>query len=272
MKEKHSRIGFIASLLIHGLLVGGVLVLLDNHKIENTAEQNALSIELVAALLEQPQVAVSPDPVEDEIEEDKSAPEPDSTPEPDAVPDPTLKPKQEKPKQEQKKQEKPKKKPKEQHKRVRKPVKALERGAQVKQGVEAKAPPEAFQGKKVAGVVGGQQNGSQNSKSTTGSTNGANGGNANELSAYKAALQRALQRRATNSYPQREKMMRKTGIVTIKFTILPSGKISNVSVVNSSGNSNLDTAAVRSAERVKMPPPPEGFPSQATVPVKFSIE
>lgn len=122
----------------------------------------------------------------------------------------------------------------------------------------------------VAGVAGGQKGGSLNSTSTTGSN--VAGGNASELSAYKTALQRALQRKANNSYPQREKMMRKTGTVTIKFTVTSSGAISNVSVVNSSGNGNLDNAAVKSAQAVSMPPPPAGFPPSVTVPIRFSLE
>ncbi|MDD0823263.1 energy transducer TonB [Mannheimia sp. AT1] len=293
MKKSHSRIGLIVSLAIHGTLIGGGFAWLDNHKVEQATESNALSMELAAALLEQPQVAVAPDPVAEEIkevEEAKPEPEPEATPEPmpepDAIPDPALQPKQEKPKEERRKkrhQERKehrkerrerKERDKEQPKRrpENKPIKALERGPEAKQGIVAKAMPGAVQGDKVvAGVVGGQKNGSLNSTSTSGSINGVSGGNASELAAYKATLQRALQRRANNSYPQREKMMRKTGTVTIKFTVLPSGAISNVSVVNSSGNSNLDAAAVRSAQGVKVAPPPAGFPSQVTVPVKFSI-
>lgn len=304
MKKTHSRVGLLSSLAIHGLLIGGGFAWLDNHEVEKKDKQeSALSMEMVAALLEQPQVAVAPDPIVEEIKEiaeEKPAPEPEPKPEvkpepepapkPDAIPDPTLKPKEDKPKEEKRKKrhrdrkeeqkerkerkeradDKPKERPKRKHEH--KPIKALERGPEAKQGIVAKAMPGAVQGNKVvAGVVGGQKNGSQSSTSTTGSTN-TNMGNASEISAYKAALQRALQRRASNSYPQREKMMRKTGTVTIKFSVLPSGAISNVSVVNSSGNSNLDAAAVKSAGSVKMPPPPAGFPSQATVPVKFSIE
>ena len=280
MKKHHSRIGLIASLAIHGALIGGSFALLNEQKIEKTAEQNSLSMEMVAALLEQPQVAVSPETTEEvkEIEPEKvEPPEPEVQPEPEAIPDPVLKPKKEKPKEEKRKErtkekkekpkeEKRKEKPKEREKPQQKPIKALERGPEVKQGIVAKAIPNAVQGEKmVTGVVGGQKGGSLNSTSTT-------EGNASELSAYKTALQRALQRKANNSYPQREKMMRKTGTVTIKFNVTSSGAISNVSVVNSSGNSNLDNAAVKSAQAVSMPSPPAGFPPSVTVPIRFSLE
>ncbi len=62
MKKKHSRIGLLASLAIHTALIGGTFAWLHNHKVEKIAEQNSLSMEMVAALLEQPQVAVAPDP------------------------------------------------------------------------------------------------------------------------------------------------------------------------------------------------------------------
>ena len=297
MKKKHSRIGLVASLAIHGALIGGGLAWLKDHKIEKMAEQNSISMEMVAALLEQPQVAVSPDPIAEEVKElepEKPAehtpepdPKPEVKPEPEAIPDPILKPKKEKPKEEKRRErhhkhhhkerkekpeeQKPKEKPIRHH---HKPIKALEQGIEAKQGIVAKAIPNAVQGEKVvAGVAGGQKNGSVNVTSTSGSGNSnASTGNANDIAAYKSALQRALQRKAANSYPQREKMMRKTGTVTIQFSVSSSGAISNVSVINSSGNSNLDNAAVRSAESVSMPPPPAGFPTSVTVPIKFSLE
>lgn len=295
MRKKHSHIGLITSLAIHSALIGGGFALLNEHKIEKAAEESTLSMEMVAALLEQPQVAVAPEPEQEEIkeiEEEKPEPEPEPKPEPEAIPDPTLKPKEEPKKEEPKpKKEKPKEKPKKEEPKPKKekpkedkpkekpkpkedkPIKALERGIEAKQGIVAKAIPNAAVGEKeVKGVVGGQKNGSLNSTSTTGSTNGASGGNTNEIAAYKAALQRALQRKASNSYPQREKMMRKTGTVTIKFNVSASGTISSVAVVNSSGNSNLDAAAVRSAEGLSVSAPPAGFPPQVAVPVKFSLE
>ncbi len=102
MKKKHSRIGLLASLAIHTALIGGTFAWLHNHKVEKIAEQNSLSMEMVAALLEQPQVAVAPDPITEEVKEiepekaevppePKLTPEP--TPEPEAIPDPTLNPK-----------------------------------------------------------------------------------------------------------------------------------------------------------------------------------
>lgn len=296
MKKTHSLFGLIASLAIHGLLVVAGFTWIGNHPIEKvTTQEKTLSVEIVAALLTQPQVAVAPTSIPEEVKEIKeenlepeptSEPETKSIPQPDAIPDPSLKLKQEKPKEKKhrkyhierkaykEKKENPEEKLKEplQRKHTHRPIKALEQGPESKQGIVAKAIPHATQSDKLAaGIVDGQRKGSQ-SISSTGIMNGTSGGNTNEISAYKAALQRALQRKASNAYPQREKMMRKTGTVTIKFNVLPSGVISNVSVMTSSGNNNLDTAAIRSAEGIKMPSPPTGFPSQVTVPIKFSME
>ena len=134
------------------------------------------------------------------------------------------------------------------------------------------------------GVVNGSQNGKGNVGSSKGTENGnaakgndsgvGNGAAASgtEINAYKSALQRALQRQANNAYPMRERMMRKMGTVTLSFTVSPVGQLTNVSVVSSSGNSNLDAAAVKAAQSTKTSPPPAGFPNHVTVPVKFSIE
>ena len=119
-----------------------------------------------------------------------------------------------------------------------------------------------------------QGNGSQNSNVAKGNGSSTGNGSASgtEINAYKSALQRALQRQANNAYPTRERMMRKMGTVTVSFTVSPTGQLTNVSVVSSSGNSNLDAAAVKAAQSTKTSPPPEGFPNHVTVPVKFSIE
>ena len=158
-----------------------------------------------------------------------------------------------------------------------KPVKALETGKEAKQGVVAKAVPNAFQGVKAqAGIPDGAPQGNNASLNQAGakvgSTTPSKTASSSEIDAYRSILQRALQQRANNAYPQREKMMRKTGVVTLRFTITPSGQITNVSVANSSGNENLDAAAVKAAQATNPPSPPAGFPSSVSVPIRFAIQ
>ncbi|UVV65467.1 cell envelope integrity protein TolA [Glaesserella parasuis] len=257
MKKRHSRIGLIGSLTLHGTLFATVFGIIHTQKpLPTTEEVSSISMEMLAARLEQEQVAVA---AEEPVEEEVKKPEPVIEPEP--IPEPVPEP----PKPKEKPKEKPK--PKEKSKPKEKPpVKAIEKGAEAKQGVVAKAIPSAVQGaKNQEGIVTGSPKGSG-----TVNSGSASGG---EINAYKAQLQRTLQQRANNAYPQREKMMRKTGTVTLSFQLSSSGQVINVQVINSSGNSNLDAAAMKAAQSTKMhSPPPAGFPTSLTVPVKFSVQ
>ena len=139
--------------------------------------------------------------------------------------------------------------------------------------------PNVVQGKEAKeGIVNGNPLGKGNIGSANGSPNGSGSGNkaggasSSDINAYRATLQRAIQRRANNTYPKREKMMRKMGTATVSFNLSPSGQISGVRVLNSSGNESLDGAAVKAVESTSVEAPPAGFPSQVTVPVKFSVE
>lgn len=307
ISKSNSRLGLVGSLALHSALFGGVWAMLSQPKPQLFDEVTSISIELIAARLEQPQVAVAPeiDEQAEEIAQADNIPEPEKTPEPEpevkaepiaaepiALPKPEPKPKekpkpkdppkpkekpepkkQDKPKAEKPKPEKPKTEPK-------KAVKALEKGNETKQGIVAKAIPNAHQGTKVqAGIPNGAANGNNPSINQAGSANGNTmqaGQNkvadSNQHNAYRVTLQRALQQRANSSYPQREKMMRKMGTVVLKFTLTPTGQITNVQVQKSSGNDNLDAAAVKAAQSTKPPAPPSGFPSSISVPVKFVVQ
>ncbi|MDH2997441.1 hypothetical protein A1D22_06865 [Pasteurellaceae bacterium LFhippo2] len=316
MKKKHSRIGFIASIAMHSVVFASVYGIYHTLPPEQKTEEiTSISMEMLAARLEQPQVATAPDAdpsameepekvIEPEVQEPTPEPPPIAEPEPKPLPPPkpVEKPKpkeQPKPKEPPKPKEQPKPKeppkPKEKVKELPKEdkakdkpkvkselpkdkpkgeiakvgTKALEKGPEVKAGIVAKAVPNAVQGPKTqAGVPNGATNGEGKSVgSATGSSS------ANEIGAYQAQLQRALQQRATNAYPQRERMMRKTGVVTLSLSVSSSGQVVNVNVVNSSGNSNLDAAAVKAAQSTKLSAsPPAGFPSSLVVPVRFSIQ
>ena len=278
MNKRNSRIGLAGSIVFHAVIVSVILIATKqtvlNDQIDDMQEVSSISMEMLAGVAEQPQVAVAPDvdetAKEEEAKPEEKAEEKIEEPKPDPItePEPIKKVvKKEKPKEPPKPKELPKEKPK----KVEKPVKALEKGKEVKQGIVAKAQPNIPQSQSLKEGVG---NGSQNSNVAKGNGSSIGNGSASgtEINAYKSALQRALQRQANNAYPTRERMMRKMGTVTVSFTVSPTGQLTNVSVVSSSGNSNLDAAAVKAAQSTKTSPPPEGFPSHVTVPVKFSIE
>lgn len=278
----HSRIGFALSLIAHSLVFGGIWAAVAQSEPKKTqAEVSSISMEMLAARLEQPQVAVA---AEAEAEPEAEATKPEVRPqvEPESVlaepqpakpippPKPNLKP-PEKPKvvpkpEVPKKMPVKEKKPKQDN--IEKPVKAFEKGNVQKQGIVAKAIPNATVSTKMqVGVAHSTAMG----KASEGAPKPV--ANSSDIEAYKARLQRALQQRANNVYPQRERMMRKGGIVTIRFHLSSAGEISQVSVVNSSGNSNLDNAAVKAAQHTRMQsPPPPNLPKEFTVPIKFSVQ
>lgn len=297
MHKKYSRLGLIGSLTFHVMVFGVIWGIAQMPKpIVVSEELTSISIEMLAARLEQPQVATSLDPSEEEvispekeIVPEKQEPELEKEIQPDPIPAPIPEPKQEekpkpkpkekskekeKPKEKQKEKEKPKEKEQTKEKAKEKPqkIKAIEKGTENKQGIVAKAIPNAYQGiKEQAGIPNGAEKGS-NSQSGGHSTGHGSGASSDEINAYKAKLQRALQQKANSAYPQREKMMRKTGTVTLRFSLSSSGSISNVVVLKSSGNDNLDKAAIKAAESTKPPAPPKGFPSLLEVPVRFSVQ
>ncbi|WP_373779181.1 energy transducer TonB [Glaesserella sp.] len=274
MKKRHSLIGLLCSILFHATVFASIwYVAKSSPQTQAVEEVTNISIEMLAARLEQPEVAASPEPMKEPEPEHKPEPavEPEPKPIPEPKPEPPVaveKPKEkpkDPPKEKAKPKEKPKEKPKKTPKEKPKAIKALEKGPEAKQGVVEKAIPNAAQGSKTqAGIVKGSPSGN-----ATASGNSAGG---NELNAYKAQLQKMLQQRAYNAYPQREKMMRKTGTVTLSFSVSSSGQVTNVNVSKSSGNTNLDNAAVKAAQSTRMnSPPPAGFPSSLIVPVRFSI-
>lgn len=296
MNKRNSRIGLVGSIAIHGAIIGSVWAAMTQLPQEPIIEQEvtSISMEMLAGVEQQAQVAVAAEetPVQPEIEEKET---PTAVEEPKEEPQKPLKvepiaekPKEKKEKPKEKKPEPPKEKPKkvekpkpiEKPKQVTekpvKPIKALEKGIEAKEGIVAKAAPNLPQAAKAQpGIAQGSPAGKGNVGSSAGSDNGnapKNTASGNEINAYKVTLQRALQRRANNTYPAREKMMRKTGTVTLSFSVSSSGQVTNVQVINSSGNSNLDAAAVKAAQGTKTDAPPAGFPSNVTVPVRFAIE
>lgn len=309
MNKRNSRIGLVGSIAIHGAIVGSVWAAMTQLPQEPIIEQEvtSISMEMLAGVEQQAQVAVAPEdtPVQPEVEE-KETPTAVEEPkeEPKVEPQKPLKvepiaekPKEKKEKPKEKKSEPPKEKPKKIEKNIEKPkvekpkliekpkpvlekpakpIKALEKGIEAKEGIVAKAAPNLPQAIKAQpGIAQGSPAGKGNVGSSAGSDNGnapKSTASGNEINAYKVTLQRALQRRANNTYPAREKMMRKTGTVTLSFSVSPSGQVTNVQVINSSGNSNLDAAAVKAAQGTKTEAPPAGFPSNVTVPVRFAIE
>ncbi len=86
---------------------------------------------------------------------------------------------------------------------------------------------------------------------------------ANAEQAYLYALRSEILLHAQDTYPRRAKRRRWEGIVTLSFTLLPSGKILGVRIQKSSGRSILDEAAT-SIFQSKMHNQFQSFPAEIT--------
>ena len=122
MDKTNSRIGLATSIILHAMAVALFWFLslrLTDTKPVVEEDVSSISMEMMAALAEQPEVAVTTEPTPEEKAPEK-APEPEEVveepkPEPveEAIPEPKVVPKPpEKPKPKEKPPEKPKEKPK----------------------------------------------------------------------------------------------------------------------------------------------------------------
>lgn len=248
MMKKHSSVGFLGSVLFHGAILLAVLLGIKSHDSANGFSAPVIDTQISMEML----MATT-------IETPEPEPQPESEPEPEIkeeVPDPTVAPKPEPPKEKPK--EKKKEKPKE----------------KVKPKVEKKPVP--TERPKADKVVEG--NAAINSQATsTGNTTSNNpnltgsGSSGSEIDAYRSALRREIER--NKRYPQRAKMMRKQGIVQVSFTLGNDGALNNPKVVNSSGNEDLDNAALQAVQQARsIGSPPAGLGRNITVPVSFKIQ
>lgn len=257
--KKHSSAGFLGSLLFHGVIALGIFTTIKNQDSANgfvgQTVDTYISMEMLMATT---------------VETEAPAPEPEKQPEPEPiakeeVEDPTLKEKPEPPKEKPKeeKKEKPKDKPKEKPKD--KPKEKLEKKP-VRTDVQ-----------KADRVIEGNAAINSQAKSTSANATSTNpnltgtGASGSEIDAYRSALRREIER--NKRYPQRAKMMRKQGIVQISFSLGNDGALNNPRIVSSSGNEDLDNAALQAVEQARsIGSPPAGMGRNITVPVSFKIQ
>lgn len=100
---------------------------------------------------------------------------------------------------------------------------------------------------------------------------------ANAEQAYLYALRSEILLHAQDTYPRRAKRRRWEGVVTLSFTLLPSGKILDLKIQESSGRQILDNAAT-SIFQSKMHNQFQPFPAEITrktwkitIPVSYNL-
>ncbi|MFZ7276187.1 energy transducer TonB [Avibacterium endocarditidis] len=258
MANKHrSWFGFFFSLLFHATVIGAIVYAVKADSSANGYQadviDNSISMEMLMGMT---------------VEEPEPAPEPVAEPEPEpvakeTVPDPIVKPELPKPeKPKEIKKEKPKEKKKEKPKKEKpqlkeKPLanKTLEKGDR---NVNSEA--------KITATATSLGKATVNNPNLVSKSAGSDVKNA-----YMGALRREIERH--RRYPQRAKMMHKQGIATVSFNIAADGSLSNIQLAKSSGNNDLDKAALEAVSRTKsIGARPAGLSSSMTVPIRFSIQ
>ncbi|AZI14871.1 energy transducer TonB [Avibacterium paragallinarum] len=246
--KQRSWFGFLASLLFHCFLFGGIAYALRSDDTANGYQADlidtSISMEMLQGMMVEPEPAPVPEP------EPEVKPEPQPVAKED-VPDPTQQP--EKVTEVKKEKPKEKKKPKEKSNKAIK-NKDLSKGDR---NVDSAA--------KIDSVATGL------SKATVDNPNLVGKGNStDEVKAYLLALRREFERQ--KRYPQRAKLMRKQGIVKISFSVANNGTIGNIKVAQSSGNADLDNAALNAVKNAQsVGPKPLGLQEINVVPIRFTL-
>lgn len=90
------------------------------------------------------------------------------------------------------------------------------------------------------------------------------------MGSWQGGLQAAIERK--KRYPRNAQRAGKTGTARVSFTVQANGAINNVRISSSSGNSDLDQAAVQAVQAVgSYKAPPSGQAVAITVPINFHL-
>lgn len=91
-----------------------------------------------------------------------------------------------------------------------------------------------------------------------------------EKASYAARLRSEIE--SHKRYPQRAKQARAGGVVNVRFNVEDDGSLTNPQLVSSSGNRDLDNAALQAVRQSNaVGPRPSGFGRSASVNIRFSL-
>jgi TonB family C-terminal domain len=91
-----------------------------------------------------------------------------------------------------------------------------------------------------------------------------------EKAAYAARLRSEIE--SHKRYPQRAKQARAGGVVNVRFNVGDDGSLTDPQLVSSSGNRDLDNAALQAVRQSNaVGPRPSGFGHSASVNIRFSL-
>lgn len=252
MGKHHSHIGFLLSLLFHASIAGSLYWTIQREDDSANGFQaevisSHISMEMLAAsIINDPEPEAAPEVKPQELPKEE-------------VPDPTIQPEPVKPPEPEKEPEKPKEPPKEKPKEKKKKPKQKNKDLP-KSDVQVNSDSLVNQQATTTGAI------TSNNPNLVGK-----GHSSDELSAYRSALRREIERH--KRYPNRARMMRKQGIVNVMFNLSPTGEISNVRIAKTSGVEELDNAAISAVNQARsIGAPPAGMGQQLTIPINFTIK
>lgn len=261
MYNRRSLISFLISLTLHLAVIGGIIYAIFANSLNKTANgqrSEEISTSISMQML-QAQIRSEPEPQQVQKQETQKVETLKSKTE---VPDPTVKPKPQKiqPKPEPKPVQKPAPKPKPKPKPVPKPVqkpKPTPKPINQVRGERNVKSPNQINSKSSGPAV-------NTSKKVVGNAQGKT------IDSYRTQLRRAIERQ--KRYPRRAQMMNKQGVVRISFTLNANGSLSNIRVSKSSGNKDLDNAALKAVQKAhSVGPRPANMEANVTVGLEFSL-
>jgi protein TonB len=255
-KQARTGLAWGVSLLIHSMVIGGVAWWLDARLLPPPAQPVPMSLAMLVAA--QPPAQAEPMPVEPQMVEPLSEPEPILAPTPEPILE--LKP-EPKPKPETKPQPKQPKPKTESQKPASFPSTppALLSDAPVMAAPDSEPQP----AEAVAVVAAPAQ-----------PTLPASAVNARVDAAYGAGIRQAVAEH--KHYPMLARRMLEEGQVVVAFSVNAQGELSALRIAQSSGSERLDEAALQAVrDAAPFPPFPEGVQRTQwsfTLPLRFSLD
>ncbi|MDC9588653.1 energy transducer TonB [Xenorhabdus sp. XENO-10] len=158
---------------------------------------------------------------------------------------------------------------------INKPKKRKKQQKEKPQEIAEKKPapsPQVQENNKVEQVTSGSaQINSESSMSRATTSQPLVGQGNSEMDNYHARLRQEIERH--KRYPRKAKRMKQEGSVIVNFTLLDDGTLTATKVINSSGNTTLDNAALDAVNRaISVGPKPADMASVVTLELDFMLD
>ncbi len=252
--KRSTLIGFLGSFLFHGVILLGIWLVLIHSRGSHGFKAPVVATHISMQML-QGMVVEEPQPIKE-----KRTAQPKDSENKVEVPDPTVKPELENHKE---------KIP------VKKPV-DIEKKSPSKQDEK-----KATQHKRIKDMPKGKKRIESQAKITSQATSNSksrghnpklvgNGPQIDEVAAYENALRAEIEKQ--KRYPLRARMMRRQGTVLIQFMLKQSGELYDIRIAKTSGNGDLDRAALQAAQQARpIGLKPKGVSDTFVIPIHFML-